>query len=326
MLRLGYDIGGMSVRACLLDDQSMRVAAHASRPYPLGRDANALVEIMEQLAREVLEPAGLVPEEVGSVGVGIPGTVRRDEGVLVSACNLNLRNVPVAALLQERFVRARICLANDADAAALAEARVGALRGYDCAMLITIGTGIGGGLIMDNRIFQGGRKIGCELGHITIQQGGPMCTCGNRGCAEALCSATWLEREGRHCVLDHPTSRIAVLAQGRVEKVTARDVIEAARQGDGIAAQIFDAYIDNLASLIATCCYLLGTPVVGIGGGVSNAGEFLLRPLEERVKRRARAYAPDRIVAAALGGDAGMIGAAMLPAVEQISSTKGMHV
>lgn len=252
--------------------------------------------------------------------------MRRDMGVLVSACNLNLRNAPVAELLRRHFPHADIGIANDADAAALAEARVGALRGYDCAMLITIGTGIGGGLIMDNRIFQGGRKIGCELGHITIQQGGPMCTCGNRGCAEALCSATWLEREGRHCVLDHPTSRIAVLAGGEVHNVTARDVIAAAREGDGIAAQIFDAYVDNLASLVSTCCYLLGTPVVGIGGGVSNAGEFLIRPLEEQVKRRARAYAPDRIVTAALGGDAGMIGAAMLPAAQGIRSTKGMHV
>ena len=144
-----------------------------------------------------------------------------------------------------------------------------------------------------------------------------MCACGNRGCAEALCSATWLERQGRHCVPDYPMSRIATLAQGKPENVRAKDVVTAARDGDGVARQIFDEYVKNLSSLISTCCYMMSPRIIGLGGGVSNAGDFLIAPLTERVKRRARLYVPEKIVAASLGDAAGMIGAAMLPDMEQ---------
>ena len=316
MLRLGFDIGGMNIRACLLDNAGTGLRAQTSRPFPKGKGEQAFVDELAEMAHELLAPLGASPENVDSVGIGIPGTVDRGTGVLVSACNLHLNGMPIRAHAQALFPNARIDVANDADVAALAEAKLGAFRGYDSALLITIGTGIGGGLVLGGKLFRGGRGLGCELGHITLQHGGPMCTCGNRGCAETLCSATWLERQGRHCLLDYPMSRIAVAAEGRSERVTARIVLEEAREGDGIARQIVDAYIENLSSLVTTCCYAYNPEIIGLGGGVSNAGDVVLGALTERVNMRARSYRPGAIVTAALGDAAGMIGAALLPETE----------
>ena len=315
MLRLGYDIGGMSVRACLLDDQEMRIVAQQARPFPAGQGKDALINTMVALADEISKPFGIAAEEHVSVGIGIPGTVRSDTGVLISACNLQVDGMPIADMMHRHFPNAQIAVANDADAAALAEYYAGAFRGFDSALLITIGTGIGGGIIQDNQLFQGGLRVGCEVGHITIEQNGPMCACGNRGCAETLCSATWLERQGRRCVIDYPMSCIATLAEGRIENVNAKIVLTAAQQGDGIAKQIFQEYVENLSSLISTCCYLVGPRIVGLGGGVSNVGNFLIDPLTKRVRARVRAYLPEKMVLAELGSAAGMIGAAMLPKI-----------
>lgn len=317
VLRLGYDIGGMSIRACLLEDTRMEILTRRTRPFPMGQGEEALIAEMTAMADEIFAAHGMDRQHVQSVGVGIPGTVHQGSGVLLSACNLHLNGMPIAQHMRNYFPNARISLGNDADAAALAEYFAGAFRGYASALLITIGTGIGGGVIMNDRLFQGGLGLGCELGHITLQQDGPMCACGNRGCAEALCSATWLERQARHCILDYPMSRIATLAGGRMENVHAKDVIAAAQEGDGIANQIFNQYIDHLASLISSCAYLMSPRIVGVGGGISNARDFLIRPLEERVRARTRRYVPEKVVAAQLGDAAGMIGAAMLPVMAE---------
>lgn len=317
MLRLGFDIGGMSIRACLLDDQNMRIVAQKAEPFPIGQGEDALISQLKRMADDISLPLGLSPEMHRSVGVGIPGTVHRATGVLLSACNLHLNGMPIVQRMRKCFPNAHVAVANDADVAALAEYYAGAFRGYDSGLLITIGTGIGSGMIVNGRLFDGGKGLGSELGHITLQQDGPMCACGNQGCAEALCSATWLERQGRYCVLDYPMSRIATLAQGKPENVRAKDVVTAARDGDGVARQIFEEYVKNLSSLISTCCYMMSPRIIGLGGGVSNAGDFLIAPLTERVKRRARLYVPEKIVAASLGDAAGMIGAAMLPDMEQ---------
>ncbi len=317
MLRLGFDIGGMSIRACLLDDQTMHIAVQKTELFPIGQGEDALICQLKRMADEISLPYGLSAEQHLSVGIGIPGTVHRGTGVLLSACNLHLNGMPIVERMRKCFPNAHVAVANDADVAALAEYYAGVFRGYDSGLLITIGTGIGSGMIVNGRLFDGGKGLGSELGHITLQHSGPMCACGNQGCAEALCSATWLERQGRHCVLDYPMSRIAMLAHGKLENVRAKDVITAAQDGDGIARQIFEKYVQNLASLISTCCYMMSPRIIGLGGGVSNAGDFLIEPLTERVKRGARLYVPEKIVVASLGDAAGMVGAAMLPKMEQ---------
>jgi glucokinase len=318
MIRLGYDIGGMSIRVCLLDDQTFQIINQQTRNFPLGQGEDVFVKQLVEMANEISESQGLMPEEHFSIGIGIPGTVHHETGVLLSACNLNLKGVSIADRLREHFPNAKIAVGNDADVAALAEHYAGVFQGYKSALLITIGTGIGGGLIINNRLFQGGLGFGCELGHIVLQQDGLMCSCGNRGCAETLCSASWLEREGRRSLIDYPMSRIAILAQGKPESVRAKDIIEAAQAGDGIARQIFEKYVENLTALIVTCSYVLGPEIEALGGGVSNAGNFLLEPLRLKVAHRSRHYMPDKIVTAKLGNTAGMIGAALLPcAVEE---------
>lgn len=313
MLRLGYDIGGMSIRAGLLDDETLQLVSQKSRPFPRGKGEDVFIQQLVELSEEVSAPHGLSGVDHRSIGIGIPGSVHQQTGVLLSACNLNLSGMPLAERMHAQFPNAKIAIYNDADVATLAEYYAGAFRGHSSALLITIGTGIGSGLIVNNRLFQGGMGIGSELGHIVLQQDGLMCSCGNRGCAETICSASWLEREGRHSLMDYPMSRISILAQGKPENVRAKDLIEAAREGDGIARQIFEKYVDNLAGLIATCAYMMGPEIVGLGGGVSNADEFLLEPLIHNVRRRARRYVPKAIVKAALGDAAGMIGAALLP-------------
>ncbi len=184
MLRLGFDIGGMSIRACLLDDQNMRIVAQKAEPFPIGQGEDALISQLKRMADDISLPLGLSPEMHRSVGVGIPGTVHRATGVLLSACNLHLNGMPIVQRMRKCFPNAHVAVANDADVAALAEYYAGAFRGYDSGLLITIGTGIGSGMIVNGRLFDGGKGLGSELGHITLQQDGPMCACGNQGCAE----------------------------------------------------------------------------------------------------------------------------------------------
>lgn len=293
MMRFGYDIGGTNIAAGIIDEQD-RLIAKDSVKFPRGEGAGAVIAACAGLYRTLLAQASVAESEIKGVGVAVPGSVSPQDGIVIDAHNLGFHHTPLAALLSETLNKP-VELMNDADAATLAEHRVGALSGTKTSMLITIGTGIGGGLIVNGELFRGGRGNGTEPGHMVLRNGGRQCSCGVKGCAETYCSATRLCKDG-----------------AAFGKATAKEVIEAAKEGSEQAIELFRAYIDDFGSYIASVVNLLDPERIAIGGGVSGAGSFLLEPLRADVERKCFFETCPEIVVASAGNDAGIIGAGLI--------------
>ena len=261
-----------------------------------------------------LDKAGLTPADCASIGVGAPGTCDPERGVVVRAYNLNSFDVPVCAMLTAHFgLPAR--LSNDANCAALAETVAGAAVGCRNMMLITLGTGVGGGIIVDGRIVSGLGGAGGEPGHSLLVLDGEPCTCGRRGCWEVYASATALIRDTKRTMAAHPESLLHAIAaeQGGVDGRTA---FLAKERGDEAGAQVVENYIEHLACGLTNLVNIFFPEVLALSGGVANQGDALLLPLRERVRERSfgsrYAVSHTRIELCTLGYRAGVIGAAML--------------
>ncbi len=311
MVQIGFDIGGTKIAAGAVNEQN-KIIARREVPFPTGTSYKLIAELMAAMCEELLKTAKLPFSELQSIGISIPGDIDEASGMIINAHNLQFHNVPIRKAMEEYYGDVPIFVANDANAAALAELYAGAFRGCKTAVLLTLGTGVGGGVILDGKIFNGGQGHGVELGHMMLEQNGPLCSCGNKGCVETLCAATWIIQQGRKAIIEYPLSLIYSRADGDMEKINARLVIDCAREGDAVAKDIFDRYVDQLSSAIVSCANLLDPEVIALGGGVSGAGEFLLKPLREKVKEKSYFDFPYKIVAAELGTNAGIIGAAML--------------
>lgn len=311
MYQIGFDIGGTNLKVGAVDD-NMEISAERNVPFPKGEGYEAIVSLMAEQVKELAGELKIPAAEFGSIGVATAGSIDGDGKIILHAHNLGFHNVPMVKEMQVHFPEIPVCLANDADAAALAELYAGAFKGRKTAVLLTLGTGVGGGVILGGRLFRGGMGHGNELGHMIIQHGGLLCTCGNRGCVETLCTATWLIRQGRKTVVESPVSLIYEKAQGNMENVTAKLVIDSAKEGDTIALDIFNTYVDSLSAAITSVNMLLDPEVVALGGGVSLAGEFLFDPLKKLVKKKSFYKFDHEVVPAQLGNKAGIIGAALL--------------
>jgi glucokinase len=316
MYRIGFDVGGTNLKVGAVND-SMEIVARRNFAFPKGETCERIAELMAAQVNSLAAELKLGAAEFQSIGVATAGSIGAGGEIILHAHNLGLHNAPMAAEMRKHFPGIKVCLANDADAAALAELRAGAFRGRRTAMLLTLGTGVGGGLILGGRLFRGGMGRGSEPGHMILQQGGDICTCGNKGCMESLCTAAWLIRQGRKAVLEYPVSLIFEKAEGDAGKVTAKLVVDSAREGDAVAMDIFRTYVDSLSSAIASIIALLDPEVVALGGGVSLAGEFLFQPVRTLVQQKSFFKANHEIVPAELGNTAGIIGAALLAEEEE---------
>jgi len=311
MYQIGVDIGGTNIAMGLVDDE-LAIVARCSRPFSREGGGEATVEAIYQGAVGLLAAAGVAMEELESVGVVVPGSIDAAGEIVINAYNLGFHNEPLKARIQARFPGVPVYIANDANGAALAELHKGALKGCRTAALLTLGTGVGGGLILGGRMFNGGMNNGVELGHMILKNGGEYCTCGNHGCIEAYASATALIREGKKAMEARPESLLYKETGGIASRLTAKLVIDCARQGDEAAKEAFDGYVDALGSALASLINLLDCERIAIGGGVSAAGEFLFGPLREDVSRKSFFANHGEVVPATMGNDAGIIGAAML--------------
>ncbi len=284
-----------------------------SREASTGQSEEALVEL---LVREVGEAREARPGAT-AVGLGIPATIDHDRGVAVSAVNLPLADLPIRDLVSER-VGLPVFVDNDANVAALAEHLYGAARGADDAVMLTIGTGIGGGLILGGEVYRGATGAGAELGHVVIDLNGPPCqgNCPGRGCVETLASGTALGREGRAAAEDDPDSVLAaMLAAGH--PVDGKAVTEAALGGDPAATAVLDLVGTRLGVALASFANIFEPKVIVVGGGVMAAGDLLLEPARRELRGRAlRPMNEIPVVAAEMGPDAGMIGAAAMARIE----------
>jgi len=284
-----------------------------SREASTGQTEDELVEL---LVREIEEARGKCPG-AAAVGLGIPATINHDRGIAVSAVNLPLENLPIRDLIGER-TGLPVFVDNDANVAALAEHLYGAARGAENAVMLTIGTGIGGGLILNGEVYRGATGAGSELGHTVIAMDGPPCqgNCPGHGCVETLASGTALGREGRAAAEREPDSALgAMLADG--ETIDGRAVTEAALSGDETARGVFDLIGSRLGVALTSFANIFEPEVFVIGGGVIAAGDLLLEPARRELE--ARALPPMKkipVLAAELGSDAGMIGAAAMARIE----------
>ena len=310
MYQIGVDIGGTNIKVGLVSEE-LSLLQNCSVRFPHD-GARSVVAAIAEAVDFLLKQEGVTRRDVESIGIVVPGSIDQSGELVIDAYNLGFHDVPLKALAQEAFGEIPIYLANDANGAALAELYAGAFRGCKTAVLFTLGTGLGGGIILGGHMFNGGMNQGVELGHMYLENGGEHCTCGNDGCMEAYCAASALARDGKRAAKKHPESLIAVRAAGNPDAIDAKLVIDCAKDEDETAKAVFDRYIDSLSSACASIYNLLDPEVIAIGGGVCGAGEFLFAPLREQTTKKCFYKTHGKLVPAELGNDAGMIGAAML--------------
>ncbi len=310
---LGIDLGGTNIVAGVVNGQyEMLCPSH--RPTLLKRSFSEIVADMAAAAKEALAKAGLQEGDIPYVGIGVPSSVDPKTNKVVFANNLGWRDADVIAEFQKSW-NVPVLLGNDADCAALGECHAGAGRKYENILTITLGTGVGGSVILGNKLFLGGNGFGLEPGHTVLVHDGFLCTCGQRGCLEAYASVTALIRQSIDMMMVYPGSLMWEVCGHDLNQVDGRTPFAAAARGDTAGQAVVSQYVHYLATGLASMMNLIGPDAIIIGGGVSNAGEALLAPLRKLTKQYA--YASDiiempAILQAELGNDAGVIGAALL--------------
>lgn len=307
---IGVDLGGTKMLVGVLSGTE---PVYEQREQSTGQTEDELVEL---LVREIEEARESRPG-VEAVGLGIPATIDHERGVAVSAVNLPLSDLPIRDLVSER-VGLPVFVDNDANVAALAEYLFGAAKGMPHMVMLTVGTGIGGGLVLGGELYRGSTGAGAELGHVVIQADGPPCqgNCPNHGCVESLASGTALGREGRAAAESAPDSALGkVLAEGGA--VDGRAVTEAALAGDEVAVGVFELIGSRLGVACASLANIFQPNAIVVGGGVIAAGDLLLEPARREVRERAlNPMNQTPVLEATLGNDAGMIGAAAMARTE----------
>jgi len=312
---IGVDLGGTKMLVGVLSGTE---PLYEQREASHGQTQDELVEL---LLREIEEAREARPD-VAAIGLGIPATIDHDSGVAVSAVNLPLKNLPVREIVSER-TGLPVFVDNDGNVAALAEYLYGAAQDKPDTVMLTVGTGIGGGLILRGEIYRGSTGAGAELGHIVIQVDGPPCqgNCPNHGCVESLASGTALGREARAAAESSPDSALGkALAEGK--EIDGRVTTEAAVGGDQTAIEVFELIGSRLGVACASLANIFQPHAIVVGGGVIAAGDLLLEPAREEVRERALdPMNKTPILEATLGNDAGMIGAAALARTELAKAT-----
>ena len=300
---IGIDLGGTNIKGAVVSETG-EILRQSSCPTRAEAGAVAVTESIANMINDLA--AG---REISGVGMGCPGTVDDAGGTVVYACNLGWMHYDVRAALREK-TGFSVRLVNDANAAALAEVKAGCAKGAQSAVVVTLGTGVGGGVVLDGKVYEGDLGPGTELGHTTLIFGGEPCTCGQRGCLEAYASATALLRQRHAAELAHPET-----AMKRFDPADGSAPFVCAAEGDETAKAVVEQYITYVGAGLVNFINIFAPEVVLIGGGVSNAGEALIGPLNEYVRQNrygGRRSPTCEVRRAALGGDAGIIGAAYL--------------
>ncbi len=319
MYHIGVDLGGTNMAAGITDED-YRLLVKESIPTRPERGADAVLADMAALCLKLISAAGLTVADFAYAGVAAPGIANQTTGVVEYNNNLGFIQVPVAERLKALTGLKAVYLENDANAAALGEALAGAGKGAGISVMITLGTGIGGGVVLNGQIMQGAHHTGGELGHIVMEhRNGRPCTCGRRGCWEAYCSSVALTARTREIMREHPESAMWAITGENPANADARTAFRARKQGDAATAALIDEYMDDLACGLATVINIFDPDVVCLGGGISHEGPELLEMLIPRVSTETYGYQVDitarekkRVRLATLGNDAGIIGAAWL--------------
>ncbi|HAT90423.1 MAG TPA: glucokinase [Roseburia sp.] len=313
MYRAGIDLGGTNIKAGIVDE-NQKILVEDSVPTRVERPYQEIIKDMADLVKNLLNKIHATDAELSGVGVGSPGTVDAANGVVLYSNNFDWDNVPLAAELGKYFT-CPIKVSNDANCAALGEVKAGAAKQIKNAILLTLGTGVGGGVIIDGQVFEGAHAGGAELGHTSLIFGGELCTCGRRGCVEAYVSATGLIREAKRAAEKDPQSVMNELCKGDLSNMNGKIPFDAAEQKDPAGMKVVNDYITYLGESIANYVNIFRPDVILLSGGICNQKEKLTEPLTEYIKTKCfggeKAFIPE-VRCAILGNSAGIIGAANL--------------
>lgn len=318
MYTIGIDLGGTNIVASVVDDD-YNIIGTSKTPTNSPRSADEIFDDIADVCEEAVKTAGLTMEDIDSVGMGTPGTVNQD-GVIEFANNLAFNNVPARTMLAKRINKPeeKVFIENDANCAALGEAYAGCGNGAKDFVAVTLGTGVGSGVIIGGKIVNGVNYAGGECGHMVIVVDGEQCSCGRKGCWEAYASATALIRQTKKAMEEYPDSLMHKLAKEE-GKVSGRTAFDAMRLGDIAGIKVVDDYIKYVACGLINIVNALQPEVICIGGGICNEGETLMKPLRRFVQSERysiHSKIQTKIVKAELGNDAGVIGAALLGKVK----------
>lgn len=310
---IGCDLGGTNLRAAIVDVENGSLIHQMSIPT-LARDGpEALMKRMAGLFPQLIEWAELKKEDIGGVGIGVPGVLDLEKGETLFLPNLhgNWRHVPLADTITSLTGLPTILL-NDARAITNGEWRYGAGRGVDTVAVFAVGTGIGGGLVINGQLNLGIGGTGGELGHMTIDYSGPVCGCGNKGCLEAFASGPAIAAMGMKAVTQGLTTRIGEMCEYDLNRIRPELIARAAQEGDQIAMEIYERAGFYLGIAAANICVAIGPRRIIIGGGVSQVGELLLEPIRRTLRERVRVMPVEQVevVQSQLGDNAGVIGVA----------------
>lgn len=314
MYTIGIDLGGTNIVASVVDDD-YNIIGTSKTPTNSPRSADEIFDDIADVCEEAVKTAGLTMEDIDSVGMGTPGTVNQD-GVIEFANNLAFNNVPARTMLAKRINKPeeKVFIENDANCAALGEAYAGCGNGAKDFVAVTLGTGVGSGVIIGGKIVNGVNYAGGECGHMVIVVDGEQCSCGRKGCWEAYASATALIRQTKKAMEEYPDSLMHKLAKEE-GKVSGRTAFDAMRLGDIAGIKVVDDYIKYVACGLINIVNALQPEIICIGGGICNEGETLMKPLRRFVQSERysiHSKIQTKIVKAELGNDAGVIGAALL--------------
>lgn len=316
MFYIGVDLGGTNIVVGLVDENG-HIVEKLQKPTYKARGIRRICDDIIRMCIQIIETYNLDDMNLIGIGIGAPGTIDRKKGCIVYSNNIAVKDFDIVNYIKKKLGnlgrKIVIEVANDADCAALGEVKAGGAKGYESAIVITLGTGVGSGIVIDGKLFSGCQPGGAELGHQVIVYNGRQCTCGNKGCLEAYASATGLANIARDAARENSSSTLNTLVKGNLDKMNARVPFDAAKQGDQVARKVVDEYITYLAIGINNMINAFKPEIVLIGGGVSRQKDSLTFPLKKKLRGMAfGGQLMTEIRTASLGNDAGLVGAAML--------------
>lgn len=308
---IGIDVGGTFVKAGIVDE-SGNIVADGKIASECDKGGNKLAENAATLVMRLLEKSGISKDQIVGAGMGFPGFIDSKNGIVVYSNNVRLSDFPVVEIMQAKLWL-KVKVANDANVAALGEKMFGAGKEYNDMVMITLGTGVGAGIIIDGKLFEGNRSAGAEIGHMLLVHGGEQCTCGRKGCFEAYSSATALIRDTRRAMQNHKDSLMWEI--GSIDNVTGKTPFDYAKK-DKYAAEVVNNYIEMLGSALTDIANIFRPEAIIIGGGVCAQGDNLIVPLKQKIQSElfgADFGSPEVVLRIAeLGNKAGLLGAAAL--------------
>ena len=314
MYKIGVDLGGTNIAVGVIDADN-KIIGISKRKTNTPRPAKEIFDDINLCIADAVADANLKIEDIASIGIGTPGSVDHETGVILYANNLDFYNVPAVEYVNEKFPGVNVYIDNDANCAALGEALAGCGKGKKSFIAVTLGTGVGGGIVLDGKLLVGCNDAGGEIGHMSINLDGEPCNCGRIGCWERYASATALVNQTKAAMLENKDSKMWELCEGDIEKAGGRTAFDGMRLGDEVATNVCNTYMDYIAIGTANIVNIFQPDLVCFGGGICNEGETLLGPIRELVaKYRYSKYQQKQteFCRATLGNDAGIIGAALL--------------